>query len=229
MHAFSSYGTGAPEGSGSVAALWFHRPGCSASCGILVPQSGIQPVSPALQGRLLTTGPHQGSPTRYHFRSWGCCIDWGSCSHGAYILMGQKSVHKKIPSSHQLGMLMEGLTTGWVVREDLSEEVTCKLSQKDTKEGAMCSQFQANMADGMHAANFAPSPNCIKQLFFSLSLLPSFLLFINLSGKEHKRATQFPKLENRWMRVILKLSRLEKAKIQPNLHSEGSETRAGDH
>ena len=93
----------------------------------------------------------------------------------------------------------------------------------------MCSQFQANMADGMHAANFAPSPNCIKQLFFYLSLLPSFLLFINLSGKEHKRGTQFPKLENRWMKVILKLSRLEKAKIQPSLHSEGSETRAGDH
>ena len=36
----------------------------------------------------------------------------------------------------------------------------------------MCSQFQANVADGMHAANFAPSPNCIKQLCFSLSFLP---------------------------------------------------------
>ena len=40
VRAFSSCGTGAPEGSGSVAALWFRRSGCSASCGILVPQSG---------------------------------------------------------------------------------------------------------------------------------------------------------------------------------------------
>ena len=31
------------------------------------------------------------------------------------------------------------------------------------------------------------------------------------------------------MRVFLKLSRPEKAKIQPNLHSAGSETRTGDH
>ena len=31
--------------------------GCSADCGILVPQTGIKPASPALQGRFLTTGP----------------------------------------------------------------------------------------------------------------------------------------------------------------------------
>ena len=30
---------------------------CSAACGILVPRPGIEPVSPALQGRFLTTGP----------------------------------------------------------------------------------------------------------------------------------------------------------------------------
>ena len=30
---------------------------CSAACGILVPQSGIEPVFPALQGGFLTTGP----------------------------------------------------------------------------------------------------------------------------------------------------------------------------
>ena len=30
---------------------------CSAACGILVPRSGIEPMSPALQGRFLTTGP----------------------------------------------------------------------------------------------------------------------------------------------------------------------------
>ena len=36
-------------------------PSCSIACGILVPQPGIKPESPALQGGFLTTGP-QGSP-----------------------------------------------------------------------------------------------------------------------------------------------------------------------
>ena len=39
-------------------------PSCSTLCGILVPQAGIKPVSPAVEGRFLTTGP-PGSP---------CCI-----------------------------------------------------------------------------------------------------------------------------------------------------------
>ena len=30
---------------------------CSTLCGILVPRAGIKPVSPAAEGRLLTTGP----------------------------------------------------------------------------------------------------------------------------------------------------------------------------
>ena len=30
---------------------------CSAACGILVPGPGIEPMSPALQGGFLTTGP----------------------------------------------------------------------------------------------------------------------------------------------------------------------------
>ena len=30
---------------------------CSTICGILVPQQGIKPLSPALQGEFLTTGP----------------------------------------------------------------------------------------------------------------------------------------------------------------------------
>ena len=37
----------------------------SMACGILVPRSGIKPMSPALQDRFLTIGP-QGSPSRYH-------------------------------------------------------------------------------------------------------------------------------------------------------------------
>ena len=39
-----------------------HEPGCSVARGILVPQSGIEPVSPALQGRYLTTELPEKSP-----------------------------------------------------------------------------------------------------------------------------------------------------------------------
>ena len=36
--------------------LW-HGPSRPAACGILVPRPGIEPMSPALQGRISTTGP----------------------------------------------------------------------------------------------------------------------------------------------------------------------------
>ena len=39
-----------------------HGLSCSSACGILLPQPGIEPVSPALQGRFLTTGPPGKSP-----------------------------------------------------------------------------------------------------------------------------------------------------------------------
>ena len=51
----SSCGVRAPEPSGSVAAT--RRLSCPVACGILVPWPGIKPVSPALEGRFLTTGP----------------------------------------------------------------------------------------------------------------------------------------------------------------------------
>ena len=35
---------------------------CSEACGILAPQPGIEPASPALQGGFLTTGPSGESP-----------------------------------------------------------------------------------------------------------------------------------------------------------------------
>ena len=38
------------------------------ACGILVPQTGIEPASPALQGRFLTTGP-SGKPLNLRFES----------------------------------------------------------------------------------------------------------------------------------------------------------------
>ena len=39
-----------------------HRLSCPVACGILVPQPGIKPMSPALQGRFLTTEPPGKSP-----------------------------------------------------------------------------------------------------------------------------------------------------------------------
>ena len=59
-----------------------HRFSCPVACGILVPQPGIEPVSPALEGGFLTTGP----PGKSHVPPLLCffflfffasfCIDW---------------------------------------------------------------------------------------------------------------------------------------------------------
>lgn len=73
--------------------------------------------------------------SRYYFRSWGCYVDWGVCSCGAYILMGQKTIHKKIPGSDKC-CDDEGLISGWVVREGLSKEVTFKLKLEGHKGGS---------------------------------------------------------------------------------------------
>ena len=40
---------------------------CPVACGILVPQPGIEPVSPALKGRFFTTGPPGKSPGHFFF------------------------------------------------------------------------------------------------------------------------------------------------------------------
>ena len=37
---------------------------CPAACGILVPRTGIEPASPALEGRFFTTGP-PGKSTKF--------------------------------------------------------------------------------------------------------------------------------------------------------------------
>ena len=39
-----------------------HRLSCPTACRILVPCPGIEPMSPALEGRFLTTGPPGKSP-----------------------------------------------------------------------------------------------------------------------------------------------------------------------
>ena len=54
-HGVFCCGTWAPEHMGSVVAV--HGLSCPVACGILVPQPGIKPASPALEGGFLTTGP----------------------------------------------------------------------------------------------------------------------------------------------------------------------------
>ena len=44
---------------------------CSAACGILVPRPGLEPVSPALQGGFVTTGPPVKSQADCNFKQGG--------------------------------------------------------------------------------------------------------------------------------------------------------------
>ena len=60
VHWLSSCGVRAPECMGSVAVA--RGLSCPVACGILVPQPGIKPASPALQDRFLTPGPPGKSP-----------------------------------------------------------------------------------------------------------------------------------------------------------------------
>ena len=48
--------------SGPASLVVAHRFSCPTTCRILVPLPGIKPVSPALEGRFLTTGPPGKSP-----------------------------------------------------------------------------------------------------------------------------------------------------------------------
>ena len=47
--------------STGVSVIEAHRINCLVACGILVPRPGIEPASPALQGRFLITGPPRKS------------------------------------------------------------------------------------------------------------------------------------------------------------------------
>ena len=50
---------------------------CPAACGILVARPGIEPASPALEGRFFITGPPGKSPkpTLLNFHTYGITID----------------------------------------------------------------------------------------------------------------------------------------------------------
>ena len=60
VHRLSSCGTRALEHVDSVVVA--RGLGCPMACGMLVPQPGIKPMSPALESRFLTTGPPGKSP-----------------------------------------------------------------------------------------------------------------------------------------------------------------------
>ena len=62
---FSSCDAQALEHEGSVVVAC--KLSCPVACGILVPGPGIEPVSPALEGRFLTTGPPGKSVDLFFF------------------------------------------------------------------------------------------------------------------------------------------------------------------
>ena len=66
VQVFSSCGARAPERVGSVFVVL--RLSCPKVCGISVPQPGIEPASPALEGRFLTTGPPGKSQEEHFYR-----------------------------------------------------------------------------------------------------------------------------------------------------------------
>ena len=63
-HGLSSCGVQALEHVGSVVVVCGLS--CPVPCGILVPQQGIEPVSPALQGGFLSIGPPGKSPPKFN-------------------------------------------------------------------------------------------------------------------------------------------------------------------
>ena len=65
-YGLSSCGVWAPQHVGSVVAACGLS--CPAACGILVPRPGMEPVSPALEGRFLTTGPPGKSRAQFLMR-----------------------------------------------------------------------------------------------------------------------------------------------------------------
>ena len=52
---------------------------CSVACGILVPQPEIEPMSPELQGRFLTTGPPGKSLLLTYFNKSNICVQVSKC------------------------------------------------------------------------------------------------------------------------------------------------------
>ena len=86
----SNCGLWAPECTGSVVEVL--EPGCPAACGILVPWPRIEPSSPALEGRFLTTRPPgksfgiliSGSWLSMQEFLWSVCLEMESLGFWIY-------------------------------------------------------------------------------------------------------------------------------------------------
>ena len=119
-------GTQASEGAGSVVAVLGLS--CSRTCGILVPQLGFKPTSPALQGRFLTTGPPGKSLVGCFRWGSGVCLNqvwqdtqtwmWLSWRKKLFILNDPKKQEECLPcraiwgSTSQLGLRGNGGSKG---------------------------------------------------------------------------------------------------------------------
>ena len=79
-------GVWAPECVDSVVEA--HRLSCPVACGILIPGPGIEPMSPALAGRFLTTGP-PGKSLQPH------CYTIGDFDRGILLLSKLKTDSSK--------------------------------------------------------------------------------------------------------------------------------------
>ena len=64
------------EASDGLSVCLFFWLSCS-PCGILVPQPGIEPMSPTVEVQLLTTGPPGNSQKGLFIRGWGR-VGWGN-------------------------------------------------------------------------------------------------------------------------------------------------------
>ena len=67
---------------------WAHRLSSSLACGILVPQPGIEPVFPALQGGILTTGPPGKSQNSSSYRLIYCLLKDPTVSSVVFTKLG---------------------------------------------------------------------------------------------------------------------------------------------
>ena len=65
-----------------------HRLSCPVACGILIPRPGIEPMSPALEGWFLTTGP----PGKSQMLSIFSCACW------PFVYLLWKNVYQVFPS-----------------------------------------------------------------------------------------------------------------------------------
>ena len=90
-----------------------HRLSCSVACGILVPQPGIKPSSPALKGGFLTTGPPRKSLYVVIDLTWIItmpALGPGLSLTSRYLLQGQVNLHKA-----QLQSVSPLLSAFWIL------------------------------------------------------------------------------------------------------------------